>query len=80
MDPAALAVHEGNAYVAGRPSLAPIRRCVEAELSLPLPTESQRDTLKDMARAYCHTGDAIEAMTDADLLHVWREGFGDEAG
>ena len=62
----------------GRPSLAPVRRCVEAGLALPLPNETQRDVLKNLARAYCHTDDAIEAMTDADLREVWREGFGEE--
>ena len=78
LDPAVLAVHEGNAYVAGQPSLVPVRRCVEAGLTLPLPNDSQRDALKDLARAYCHTDNEIEAMTDADLLAVWREGFGEE--
>ena len=28
--------------------------------------------------AYCHTDNEIEAMTDADLLAVRREGFGEE--
>ena len=41
-----------------------------------LPTETQRDAPRDLARTYCHTDEAIEAMTDADLLAVWREGFG----
>ena len=75
LDPAVRAVHDGNSYVDGRPSLAPVRRCVEAGLALPLPNETQRDALKDLARAYCIGGEMIEAMTDGDLLSVWREGF-----
>lgn len=75
-----LAVHDGNAYVDGRPSLVPVRQCVEAGLTLPLPTTSQRDALKDLARAYCLADDAIDAMTDGDLLSMWREGWGEEAG
>lgn len=75
LDPAVLAVHDSNAYVDGKPSLAPARRCVEAGLVLPLPTETQRDALKDLARAYCLEDAQIEAMTDTDLLSIWREGY-----
>ena len=80
MPAAVFSVHDGNSYVDGRPSLAPVRRCVEADLALPLPTETQRDALKDLARAYCIGGEMIEAMTDGVLLDVWREGWGDEDG
>ena len=43
MPAAVFSVYDGNSYVDGRPTLAPVRRCVETGLALPLPTETQRE-------------------------------------
>ena len=57
-------------YLNGGPSLAPVCRCVEAGLILPLPTEILRYALEDLAGTYCRAEEEIEVMTDGDLLAV----------